>query len=368
MSVVKETRNLFVDTSRVLIGNSLDTTINLPQNLMRCNENEIMRISLGSFSMNKNWLNINGGNNKFYIIGSNGAGSISFARIEIPVGNYKSFTDPEFGLCTKIAEVCDLELVKTGVNDFGITTPATECLYDEVNNRITLEFNLVGGTNTAEIKLVSFTLPDYNYNTAAPLLQGILGTDYEWAYQSSAEILGGCQHSRLDVSNDAQNAFEEFTNLFQVVTKTATDVKLEGYYQGSLKTEENIYLRTDLNSTSFQTSSFDLGGSLFPYVKNSQILAKIPIESHLPAYNFSKDTTNPLKINERYITEVGHQLVQFLDNGANIFSIRIPQKHVSSMRLFLTDRLGRILPASAEQISCGGINWTATIRVDVLGN
>ena len=50
MSIVEQ-RNLFINSEDPLSGNSLNLSLNLPQDVMTCNENQSMKLVLNSFTM-----------------------------------------------------------------------------------------------------------------------------------------------------------------------------------------------------------------------------------------------------------------------------------------------------------------------------
>ena len=136
-----------------------------------------------------------------------------------------------------------------------------------------------------------------------------------------------------------------------------------GYWMASLSTDENIYLRTNLNNTSFQTASFDTGSQKYPEVVSSNILAKIPI-GNFP-FSYQKDVITPT---DGYESQAKSQVIYYTDNGSHIFSMYLQTKQQGSLRLWITDSYGRPLSvASNEQVNCGGMYFTATIRVDVFG-
>jgi hypothetical protein len=130
-----------------------------------------------------------------------------------------------------------------------------------------------------------------------------------------------------------------------------------------LSTEENIYLRTNLNNTSFQTAGYDTGSNKYPEIVSSNILAKIPIQSGIIDYQTSSGTPD-----EGAITQNKSNVIFYTDNGSNIYSMYLQTKNQGSIRLYLTDSYGRALAISSpEMLSCNGIYWTATLRVDVFG-
>jgi hypothetical protein len=363
MTSLIATRNLFVNSENTLIGDCRDFTINLPQDLASCNEDENLRITLGSFVMRKSWYSVNKYNNKFYIVGTDGFASptILSGVVEIPEGNYQSFNDITYGLCPAIKTKVDAVLLAT----FGITNKSTVS-WDFVNNKISISWTVQasGSNSTFDMKIVVFTLKDYNANSPQ-LLKDIIGTDYISAFQDTQELLGGCNND--DGSVDTFDKLKNCLGLTKTGTAPEFTYSFTGYYVASLNTEEAIYLRTDLNSSAFQTAGFDAGSSLYPYVVNSQILAKIPLNNLPMYYTQAVNNADPPVVQERYLYEKPYDLITYVDNGNNLFSVMLPNKKLNSIRLYLTDSYGRLLPGGLEQIACDAMNFTATLRIDVLG-
>ena len=349
---IVQTRNLFIDTEETLIGESRDVTINLPQDLMSCAQSQSLRVTLQSFNMRKSWYGVNKYNDSFYIVGEDSAtNNIIAGKVQILNGNYQSFTEPTSGLC----EAIEIAVSNTLKEAFGVTAiPTVE--WDDVTNLLTVEFDTTGATpsEVANLKFVSFTINNYQ-SASNGIVQQIIGFDPLSAFQDNYELMGGCNEQRNDVSS-----FENLRSMFAVAKTAGNNPKytMTGFYNASLTTEEAIYVRSDLNSTSYQTAGFDTG-SLFPYVVNSQILAKIPIQN--PQYAYQKGNKE-----ESFEYEANCSLIDFTDNGNSIYSVMLNNKRVSSIRLFVTDSYGRLIPEiSAEQIGCSALHFTCSLRVDV---
>ena len=352
------TRNLFVDTEETIIGECRDVTINLPQDVISCEENQSIRVTLQSFNMRKAWYRVNEYNDTFYILGADANGNLgTVGKVKIPNGNYESFTDTRFGLIVAIQTALNTTLV----NDFGITAPNTAVAWNKVTNKITMTFQSPQTEQILNLKVVTFTINNYQAGGTG-IVQQIIGFDVLTAFQDNYELMGGCNEQRNEVAS-----YSDLTDMFSVSTTFANNVytyTMAGYYNASLFTEEAVYVRSNLNSTSFQTAGFDTGG-LFPYVVNSQILAKIPIPNPNFAYQSAYDIT-AAKVAEEYNYEANCPLIQFTDNGNSIYSVMLLNKKVASVRLFITDSYGRLIPAiSEQQIGCSALHFTCSLRVDV---
>lgn len=196
-------------------------------------------------------------------------------------------------------------------------------------------------------------------------------TIFNDSFQSTFEVLGGCYEDRGSIPGvDASAQFDNMHGLFEVVQDIVNTEQYtcDGFYPATLQSEENIYLRTDVNSTAFQTPGFDTG--LQTNVASSQILAKIPLNNPtFAAVNemYIEPQPHPHSAVERvYLYERPFEVVYFSDNGNNEYSIMLNSKKVSHMRLFVTDKFGRLIPAvSEQQIRCGGLSFTASLRIDI---
>jgi hypothetical protein len=351
MNIV-DTRNLFISTETVSAGNSLDTTFYLPQGLMACEESQRMRLSLLTFSMRHNWYNINQYNNRFYIVAADAGGSIlASGLVTIPEGNYSSYDHVTDGLAIKLESAISSTLV-----GMGITTPLVTADWNTLTNKITIIYDVSQIAAWVDVKHLAFTINNYNGSTGS-LVQDIIGNTSVAAYQDVFEILGGCKNTKNDV-----DTFSSFTDIFST-TFAAGIMNAVSYWEASLSTEENIYLRTNLNNTSFQTAGYDTGSNKYPEIVSSNILAKIPIQSGIIDYQTSSGTPD-----EGAITQNKSNVIFYTDNGSNIYSMYLQTKNQGSIRLYLTDSYGRALAISSpEMLSCNGIYWTATLRVDVFG-
>ena len=189
------------------------------------------------------------------------------------------------------------------------------------------------------------------------------------SFQSTFEVLGGCYENRGKIPGaDASEQFNNMRGLMEVSADIAASTyTCEAFYPATLQSEENIYLRTDVNSTAFQTAGFDTGTQA--NVSSSQILAKIPLNN--PTFAAVNEwiigsESKESEVTAAYVYERPFEVIYFTDNGNNEYSVMLNSKKVSSIRLFVTDKFGRLIPAvSPQQIACGGLSFTASLRIDI---
>jgi hypothetical protein len=354
---IVETRNLFTDSAEVISGNCRDFSMNLPQGVLRCNPDQSMRVTLNTFSMFKNFYDINRYNSVFYVVVADRAtGALTgSAPVVIENGDYQGFTGVQFGLCAKIQTA-----VNTAVTAAAGAPTSVECLYNRLSRLFTININQGANLAGKQLFLTSFTIANYDSGVGGIVPTIIADTEVN-AFQSTHIIMGGCheQRNQVDTVADLTAMFDRASDVDQGV------VSFVGYYNANLRSETNLYLRTDLQSTSFQTANFDIGDNLFPYIVNSNILAKIPIPpnrfSYVEEYNKAQN-----QVTSVFDYEADSETITFMDNGNNVFSILMASKGVGSLRLFLTDSFGRVIPEiSDKQIECSALAFTTSLRVDV---
>ena len=319
MSIVEQ-RNLFINSEDPLVGSSLNLSLNLPQGVMTCNEDQSMKLVLNSFTMRKNWYSTNKYNNVFYIVAEKTDNTIISSPVVIPEGNYPDFT----AFTTAIAVVLKtaLKAVPFNVPDATVNESVS---YNTTTQKLSIEFTTQGSTFNS-FKLVTFTM----LGNRSTFLNTIINGDEINAFQDCFDHLGGCKHTDLTTAD-----YAGLKKMFS--SETAGDTHtFTGYFMASLSTEELVYLRTNLNSTNFQTSGFDTYNDKFPAITNSTILAKIPIKD----------------------------IIHYEDNGDKLFSINLLGKKISSLRLYVTDSYGRLIPeVRPEQVKCSGIAFACSLKV-----
>ncbi len=312
-------------------------------------------------------------NQTVWTVGASGSSLIYGESIVVPPGNYTSFEQ----LCDTVRGLLDTA-APTGNKQFGgVTFAVGSVTWSDITNKITIEATFTG-TNDPEIKFVCFTINPYEVNSGS-IVNALIGPRYIDAYQNSYELFGGCYENRIlpAAENDYDAQFDALKTIFVVGAKAANKQAHVSSYNATLQTEENIYLRTNLHSSSFQTAGFDTGTARYPAIVSSQILAKIPLNN--PQFAVTKTTidqqgvtTEATPVTTNYtgtdITtyERPFEMIYYQDNGNDMYSILLSEKKVSQIRLYITDSFGRLWPAISQgQIDCGKLNFTASLRVDV---
>lgn len=181
-------------------------------------------------------------------------------------------------------------------------------------------------------------------------------------FQSFFEVVGGCYENRGKVpGNTIQEQFANLRSVFSERVDTGV-LTASGEYPVSLQQIENLFLRTNLNSENFQSPGFDTG--LQNNIASSQILAKIPVGVPNSTTTFYVPFQQQQQAYNAVSVPVG-KIIYYTDNGNNMYSIKLTQKRTAQLRLFLTDKYGRLIdPVSPSQVNCGMLGFTASLRVD----
>jgi len=303
-----------VDTSRNLDGRGDDVSIQLAENSISVQDGQLMKLTLTEFNMYRNYYSVNVNNSKFRLTTDSGA-----SELEITNKNYRTIGD----VVSNFAAALSAQLQ----NDTGVTCtvdtvlPArTELMNSESDRIMTVTLNFASAHNLTVCRVQCFT-----------------------AVSDSFALLGG---DRIDDATSLADSFDvDFSN--------ANSVVISGRYPAQRSTESHIYLRTDLRSNNIETAS--LSSATGPYqchTLTSNIVAKIPLDV---------------------------EFCNLVQSGPHDeFFVTLPQRSLTSMRLFLTDSKGRPLGRTAastsktaggtglSQSTTGNLHFSCTLRLDVI--
>lgn len=352
--VLLSTRNIYINSENESTGaDPRNIILTLPQGAMDCANDQHMRVSVSSFAMRVQWNRVNTYNNKFFIVAKATDGTIRSSPIVIPEGQYQSFDDAAVGLGTKTAQVIKAAVNDTG-GDFAIADFDAESEYDSLSGRLT--FKITKGTDNGklnEMKFVSFTIINYQRNPGN-IVDEIIGNQFEYLFTDTMQLLGGCSETRSSVPGASLAAqYDNITSLFTEGAINAGQIPFVGGYQATLQTNEQVFLHSNLATTDYQTNPFG-----FPCLTQSRILAAIPGSNANAVYTKTQ--------NQGTLVQRPYDLLTYMDNGDNLFSVILREKSVSSLHLSVRDSYGRLLPfVSEEQKNCRAMPWTAVLRVDV---
>ena len=320
MNNVIHSRNFFVDTA-IDHTHGDNAEIQLAGHSITCGDGQLIKLSLLSFDMYKNFYGINYNNSRVLLACKSDANATNLGSVTvtIPSKNYgklgdiaEAFSSVLSSSLHTFARAASSTATVTTVSDL---TPSTAVTMDGTSDRI-LSFTV---TFDAPHKLTSVDIS---------------------CEDDSHLVLGG-DHVRT-FGTDSLN----------ISIPTAETILIEGRYPMQLTTEHNVFLRFDKQSTNLETASMSRAtGPYESHVLNSNILAMIPQDFEYCSYNSS--------------------------TGEEYFAV-LSTKTLTSLRLFLTDGsnrpLGRIANSAsrsaagggAEQSSLGNLSFRAVLRVDVI--
>ena len=372
---VIETYNLFLSSDDAK-SDGQDYTFQLGNNTIQTRgDGQFIRFTLQSFSMAKNWSNLNE-TNRYLLFrcgqlnSSSGnrelAGTLAFAST-IPASNYKDLKDlanegvaPMFREALKIAE----ERYTVGTVGGAWTISSAPAVQPTD-----------AGINTTSDNIISATF-DWNPNPSAPTSANsvLRQTDVEQGYFTpqavtdvtkmpgttgvaglipfdGAEIakLIGCD--RL-FHSDAEVIGPNFKPSFSVVfdpPTAPTSCTIQMSYPAQRFSDFNVMLRMTPIGSSFASPGMEenVGVSTESNLNPTNILAEMPIQT---------------------------EMVQYSPNKAREYFVNLYQKQLSNFKIRLTDSHGNPLPYLASQVDGTGFRQTnrgnryfnMAVRCDIL--
>jgi hypothetical protein len=260
---INRRRNIFINSEQYHQSNG-DVNLILPGADFAVDKNEIMRLSLESFTMQRRFYNINENNNTFYIRDISDATDHTFSKVVISPGDYEETTT--FALKVK-------EAINIGLGLAYDSSDAVVTIQDETR---LITINMSAETTWTDKKdFVCFQVPQGRAGTN-PINTVITPTG---SFNDSCETLGGVPTKDF---NHIVPAFIEDPSY------TFTSI-----YPFSLYSLDAIHLVTNLQTHSYQTPDF-LENSETSSLVPSSIFAKIPIFSPNPQYTLPNPQINPV--------------------------------------------------------------------------
>jgi len=317
--------NIFVDSERDLAPNSRGDNIYLPlqQTPITCADNQYIRLTLQSFSMYKNFPNVNTNNDTFrYTLNQDYSGTggetgliNQDVALELTNQNYASLYD----------------LAK----DFGDTLASK--LSNHLNKGATLNLSTITPANTTTIAGTTDNIISFEIDITAHGITQPLVIQFKVRDGDIFELLGG------DRIRDSVATPDLTTASITADTSNANKVVITCKFPAQLSTQQNIYLRTNVSNTNIQTESFDAGNTDVVGGDNvmggSRILGKIILDNEFATFTS------------------GTQMEYF---------VNLLQKQVNTLQLYLTDSHSRPLPFYTNQTTLGNASFECVIKVDIV--
>ena len=307
------TKNIFLDSSINTEGSDgrLARWI-CPSDGFSVANNQYIKMTLNSFSMRRNWYNINTSNNTFY--SQDGAGI--YTEYIIQQGNYTNFTDLTLAIQDAVQVSHPLALVS----------------WDPTSRKF--EFNMtLAVTFGALEKFVGFIVK----STPGGPPTGVSPNGF---FNDAFEILGGRPSRDLPPTN----MFEDLATL----TPAVGNVKHSSYYVGALNSISELVIRTSLQGGNFQSFGYERNLPASSGLTNTDIIGRIPID---------EATWTQQK-----------EFIHFEDRDDN-FSVIVPEKQLSQMVFQVSDHKGRLLPeVNFGQAAEGGLSFRLSLRMSIMND
>ena len=308
-AVVNRRRNIFINSEQYHQTNG-DVNLIFPGVDFAVDKNEIMRLSLESFTMPRRFYNINSNNNTFYIRNT-ATTPDDFSKCVITPGDY---------------EVATFKTALKNAIDTVIGVPNTVVTISPTTRFIKIDLTAVSEW-TADHDFVCFQVPPGRAGTNPNPTQITQAN----AFNDSCEILGGIPT-------------KDFNDIVSAFSKSSTGV-FTSVYPFSLESIESIHLVTNLQTHSYQTPDF-LENSETSSLVPSAIFAKIPIFHQV--FEIINSTI---------------QKIQYTDSGSDAYAVDLQNKSLNSIILSLRDDKGRRLPVVGDnQYKDGNLSFLATLK------
>lgn len=260
MSLIVKSFNLFLDTERNLKSNCRGDCIQL--NMSGANisvgDNQFIRLVLKNFSMMKTWTDINANNNTFRMKSPLSGGS--YQEITLASQNYSSIKS----LATELASKINAQLIvwtHYASGTITINNPQGTSLDSDTDN------------------IIDFSIKT---NVAHGLSPGQLVIQTRISDGDAYAVIGGDRI--LDDTSD--------TPSITVAVPSTTELRFTCKYHAQLFTEPYLFLHSQSQTDSLQTSSYNALDTDTPNsgsINQSTILAKIPVDRDVIAYDAQTD-------------------------------------------------------------------------------
>lgn len=329
--------NIFLDTERNLNATSDGDSImlSLNQTPITCAENQYIRMTLQSFSMYKSFTNVNPNNNIFRITNDGAITAQTDLPLYLPPQDYASLNSLAFQFANTLATQLALD---TGVALALIPIPTTgvDAILPPQS----------GDTNN----IIRFRI---DFAAAHGLTQLLVRTLVEDG--DCFEILG-TNRIRAD---DGTIAWTQLNSLVVDLAPAsaptpANSIIIQCLYNAQASSQQNVYLRTDINNTNIQTESFNSG--------NTDVVGASQLSSS--------------RILGRMI--VDNEFVNFTTGTQMEYFVALTTKQITHMRIYITDSHGRSIPQNVPylnnipvypptyQLTLGNRSWEGVIKVDIV--
>jgi len=326
--------NILIDTERNLNAQSDGDSIllSLNQTPITCSDNQYIRLTLQSFSMYKSFTNCNP-NNNILRFSSTDYGGTADAAVLLEPGNYSTRYNLAFEFASKLGAAL------SAFSGVGLAALPTAEIKPPLAAQVT--------DNIIQFR-IDFTAPHGFTDLAIRFL--VSDGDI-------FELLGG---DRIRPSDPPTAASVDVDLAPASAPAPANSIIVTCKYNAQLSTQQNVYLRTDINNTNIQTESFNAGDT----------------------DNQGSNSLGSSRILGRMI--IDNEFVSFTTGTQMEYFVNLTTKNLTFLRLYITDSHGRKIPQNVKyditpgptqntpltppvkQLTLGNRSWEGVIKCDVV--
>ena len=278
---------IFVDSSVNTTGDT--TRVLLPAQPFSATGNERLALTLVSFSIRRNWTNINDTNRTFYLFLNS-----AYHEVNIAAGVYSTFAS----LALAIKAALDVTIATIA----QISTAAVA--YDAVTRKYTISLTMAAGSEAVEVEIRTFFIKSGTLPTNVSVRGG---------FNDAHEILGA-RPVRV-AANAASSMVHELAAGVNILTSV---------YPASLSTLDGVYIHLNtLETGNFCSTGHDSRAQDSLRLIESSLFAKV---------NFDDST----------FTEA-HEVIQYEDSGGDLYQTFLTRKSLDHLDFRITDARGRSL-------------------------
>ena len=313
---VAYTKNIFLDSSiNTETGDGRFARWICPSEGFSVANTQFIKMTVNSFTMRRNWYNINQHNNLFY---SYDPTSDFYQPYTIAPGNYTTLTS----VATAIQAALQINVGIGGV-----------CTFDPLTRKFSLDMTGAGGFGATDY-FVGFSVKEgVPPGTAFPLPTA------EGLFNDSFEVLGG-----IPTRTSGIPPFQP-KNMFGTTVGQVVHIS---YYVAALNTLSELCVRSSLQGGNYQSFGYEQNLPNASGLTNTDIIARIPIR------------------NATWTAE--EEFIHFEDFDDN-FSVIIPEKQLSQFVFSVTDHKGRLLPQVAPgQAQDGSLSFRLSLKMSILND
>ena len=308
-------RLIFIDSSVNTHGDR--TRVLLPPRSFTASGREQISLTLQSFSIRRNWYNINPTNNTGYIFIDN-----VHYEFAIAPGVYSTFAD----LATAI-QVALTSCIAANTA-LAVFVASVTCTYNAQTRLFTITFTKQAGQNAAQPEIRCFAI--------------------KGAPPGGISLLGGfCDLFEILGAKPIRSATALTNSLAVVAGSPANQEVLQSRYPAALNTLDAIYIHLPtLETGNFMSTGHESHIEDSFRLVESSIFARIPFD----------DST---------FSEV-HEVIQFEDTGGDSFQSMMTRKSLENLDIRVTDAKGRSLASiDPTQSDLGLMAFKMAIRFDI---